>query len=108
MNPLLKNYLVDVEYPEASGIEQLQMLERRSELAEIENTLSPLEKTQLAEADRKLALQADKVLAELSRFVNLANEREHLQPPVNEWWWYLDVLVRAPAVPTPSHQLATP
>lgn len=107
MNLLLNSYLVDVEYPEASGIEQLQMLARRSELAEIEHTLSPLEKNQLAEADRKLALQADKVLTELSRFVNLADERERLQPPANEWWWYLDVLVRAPAVPTHSYQLAT-
>lgn len=108
MNLLLENYLADVEYPEASGIEQLQMLERRSELAEMEHTLSPPEKKQLAEADRKLALQADKVLAELSRFANLADERERLQPPANEWWWYLDVLVRAPAVPTHSYQLVTP
>jgi hypothetical protein len=105
MNQLLQNYLVDVEYPEVSGIEQLQMLKRRSELVEVEHTLSLAEKKSLAEADRKLALQADKVLAELSRFVNLENERERLQPQANEWWWYLDVLVRAPALPTHAYQL---
>jgi hypothetical protein len=99
MNELLKNYLVDVEYPEASGIEHLQMLERRSQLMEIEATLSAAEQQALANADRQLAIKADKFLHELNCFVVLAQERQQRQVSPDEWWWYLDILVRVPAVP---------
>ncbi len=97
MNRLLKNYVVDVQYPNVSGIEHLQMLETRSKLAEVEAKLSPQERKALLDADRQLAAQADKFLRELSRFVDLAEERQRRQPDPNEWWWYLDILAQVPA-----------
>jgi hypothetical protein len=105
MNELLKNYLVDVDYPEVSGIEHLQMLKTRSELAAITESLSTSEQQALANADRKLAMQADKFLAELNRFVDLAAERQRRQTSPDEWWWYLDILVQAPAVPIRTNEL---
>ena len=100
MNPLLKNYMGDVEHPEVSGIEHLQMLRTRSNLAEIESTLDAEERKILAEADRKLVTRAAEFVAELSRFVDLAEQRRRLQPGANQWWWYLDVLAQAP-IPLP-------
>jgi hypothetical protein len=99
MNTLLEQYMVDVDYPEVSGIEHLQMLETRSKLAAIESRLSPAERQALAAADHKLATHAVAFLDELSRFVNLAEERQQRQVKPFEWWWYLDVLVQAPALP---------
>ena len=99
MNRLLEQYTVDVDYPEVSGIEHLQMLETRSQLAAIETQLSSAEQRALAGADYKLATHALAFLAELNRFVNLAQERQQRQISPHEWWWYLDVLVQVPALP---------
>lgn len=99
MNRLLKNYVVDVQFPDVSGIEQVQMLETRSQLAEIEAELSPQEREALLEANRQLAAQADKFLQELNRFVDLAEEWQQRRPHPNDWWWYLDILAQVPAGP---------
>jgi hypothetical protein len=92
MNKLLKQYTVDVDYPEASGIEQLLMLETRSKLYAVAAQLSAEEGYLLAVADRKLAHQATKFLRELQNFVNLAEERRRRKVTPEEWWWHLDVL----------------
>jgi len=107
MNELLKKYLVDVDYPEVSGIEHLQMLETRSQLAKVEPTLSAAERQALAEADNQLATQAEKFLLELNRFVDLVQERRRRQPGPDEWWWYLDILVLAPALPARRGKVVT-
>ncbi len=99
MNRLLEQYVVDVDYPAVSGIEHLQMLEVRSQLAAVETQLSTAEQRALAAADYKLATHARAFLAELNRFVNLAQERQQRQIGPQEWWWYLDVLVQVPALP---------
>ncbi len=99
MNKLLEHYVVDVDYPEVSGIEHLQMLETRSQLAALEARLSTAEQRALAVADYKLATHVVAFLAELNRFVNLAQERQQRPISPREWWWYLDVLVQAPALP---------
>ena len=75
------------------------MLETRSRLYAISAQLSADEKRLLAVADQKLAIQATKFLRELRRFVNLAEERRQRDITPEEWWWYLDVLVQAPALP---------
>ncbi len=99
MNELLQAYVVDTQYPDVSGIEHLQMLRRRSELAGLKHTLNHEERRQLAEADTRLMTHADEFLAELARFVDLTAERRRLQVPPSHWWWYLDVLVLAPMMP---------
>ena len=104
MNSLLEQYRVDVDYPEVSGIEHLQMLETRSKLFAVELQLSATERRILLAADRKLAMQALGFLSELERFVNLADERRQRKVVAEEWWWYLDVLVQIPALPTRSKE----
>ena len=104
MNSLLEQYRVDVDYPEVSGIEHVQMLETRSKLFAIESQLSATERRILLAADRKLAMQALGFLSELERFVNLADERRRRKVVAEEWWWYLDVLVQIPALPRRSKE----
>jgi len=99
VNELLQAYVVDTHYPDVSGIEHLQMLRRRSELADLEHTLNHDERHQLAEADARLLTHAADFLAELSCFVDLAAERGRLRISSSHWWWYLDVLVQAPTMP---------
>jgi hypothetical protein len=96
MNELLNNYMIDVRHPGVSGIEHLQMLQNRTRLATIETALSGQERQQLAAADRALIAQAHVFLEELSRFVDLAEERRRLQITPNQWWWYLDVFAGLP------------
>ena len=103
MNALLQAYVADTRYPGVSGIEHLQMLRRRSELAKVERTLDYEERRQLAKADALLAAHAAEFLAELSRFADLGQERARLQAHPSHWWWYLDVLVQAPTL-SPAHQ----
>lgn len=109
MNELLQGYVVDTQYPNVSGIEHLEMLKRRSKLADLEHTLSREESRQLAEADVRLSTHAAEFLAELSRFVDLATERGRRRIPSSHWWWYLDVLVQVPAMPMgkPKPELVT-
>lgn len=109
MNELLQAYVVDTQYPDVSGIEHLEMLRRRSELADLEHTLSREERRQLAKADTRLLTHAAEFLAELSRFVDLASERHRLRIPSSHWWWYLDVLVQVPTMPMgkPKPELVT-
>jgi hypothetical protein len=92
LNPLLKHYLVDVEYPEVSGAEHLQMLQIRDELAAQEASLNAQEKIALARADKRLFEQAGTFSSELSRFIDLAQYRRDEQVDASHWWWYLDVL----------------
>jgi len=106
MNSLLEQYIVDVDYPEVSGIEHLQMLETRSKLFVVESQLSATERRMLIAADHKLATQALHFLPELERFVNLADERRRRKVISEEWWWYLDVLVQIPALPLRSNKTA--
>jgi hypothetical protein len=99
MNQLVKDYAVDTRHSKVSGIEHLQMLRTRSRLAGIEPTLTSEERRVLAEADQRLLAHASEFWAEISRFADLAQERQQLQPPPEHWWWYLDVLARLPELP---------
>jgi hypothetical protein len=52
MNRLLVYYCVNVQHPEASGAEHLEMLQIRDRLTELEPTLTAEEQEALAEAGR--------------------------------------------------------
>lgn len=106
MNKLVKNYAVDTQFPDVSGIEHLQMLQNRSELAKIETTLTVEERRTLAQADQRLLTHAFEFWKELSRFISLVEEREQHQPPPEQWWWYLDVLAQLPK-PSPQETILT-
>lgn len=108
MNKLLQHYAVDVEFPNVSGAEHLEMLHIRDQLFEMESTLSTPEKEILAQADRRLIEQAAEFYAELSQFINLEQRRQTKQISVRRWWWYLDVLAQLPHSPlSTKHELVT-
>jgi len=96
MNKLLKKYIADVEFSEASGAEHLEMLQIRDQLFRQEQTLSTEEQTALDQADRRLIEQSARFFTELSRFLDLPQRRQIQHIPVTRWWWYLDVLAQLP------------
>jgi hypothetical protein len=94
MNALLEQYAVSIEFPSVSGAEQLEMLQLRDRILEIESSLSEQEKEQLSQADRRLIQQASQVILELSQFLDLAATRRTQEISAERWWWYLDVLAQ--------------
>jgi hypothetical protein len=96
MNRLLVHYGVDVQHPEVSGAEHLEMLQIRDRLAELEPTLTSEEQEALAEADRVLVERAAAFYQELLRFLDLAAYRRERSIPPTRWWWYLDVVSHLP------------
>ncbi len=100
MNHLLEYYTTAVNHPNVSGFEHLEMLMVRDKLADVEHTLLPFEKEQLEQADHRLAERASEFCAELARVTDLQYERDQRQSPPSHWWWYLDVLIQIPSLPT--------
>ena len=98
MNRLLVHYGLDVQHPEVSGAEHLEMLQIRDRLADLESTLSSEEQEALAEADRVLVERATAFYQELLRFLDLATYRREHGTPSARWWWYLDVLSHLPSL----------
>jgi hypothetical protein len=96
MNRLLMHYCVDVQHPEVSGAEHLEMLQIRDQLAELEPTLTSEEQETLAEADHVLVKRAIAFNQELQRFLDLAAYRQERSIPPAHWWWYLDVVSHLP------------
>ena len=96
MNQLLAHYCIDMKHPEVSGAEHLEMLKIRDRLVDIEPALIPEEQTSLAEADQVPVEQAVVFCEELSRFVDLAKQRQTDNIPSSRWWWYLDVIRHLP------------
>jgi len=92
-------YEVDVQYPDVSGMEHLDMLLTRSRLAEVETALTKEQRSRLAKADKILATHALQFYAAIARIANLKSWREQENAPPDHWWWYLDVLAAAPVVP---------
>jgi hypothetical protein len=105
MNALLKKYIINTEFPDASGAEQLEMLQLRDRLLAVESNLSEQEKEQLSQADRRLIQQAPQVLQELSQFIDLGATRRTQEIPAERWWWYLDVLAQIQSINYPSEIL---
>lgn len=98
INNLLTAYEVDVRFPDVSGMEHLDMLLVRSELARAERNqcLTTEHARRLAEADRILAGQAGRFYQAIRRIADLEVWRQQENALPREWWWYLDVLAQAP------------
>jgi hypothetical protein len=108
MNRLLMHYCVDVQHPEVSGAEHLEMLQIRDRLGEIEPTLTSEEQEALAEADRVLVDRATAFYQEILRFLDLAAyRREHGILPTH-WWWYLDVVSHLPPLKDEAPEKGNP
>lgn len=108
LNDLLTAYEVDVRFPDVSGMEHLDMLLIRSELAtaDRDHLLTIEQCARLAEADRILASQAGRFYKAIRRIADLEAWRRQESAPPEHWWWYLDVLAQAPSSVTASAPVA--
>ncbi len=96
---LIAAYEVDVRYPDVSGMEHLDMLLTRSQIAGGESQLTADQRRRMAQADRSLLRQARSFYQAISRVADLADWRRRERVPPSHWWWYLDVLAELPELP---------
>jgi len=92
MNNLLNIYHLSLGYLDVSGAEQLELLNIRDQISDLESSFSLEEQKILFEADKKLLSNAAILYKEISRFINLADYRKSHNVSPQKWWWYLDVL----------------
>lgn len=104
---LIAAYEVDVRFPDVSGMEHLDMLLARSEIARGEHHLTAEQRARLAEADRVLLQQARRFYQAIQRVADLDVWRRSEDAPPAHWWWYLDVLVQLPELPALEPALVT-
>jgi hypothetical protein len=95
---LIAAYEVDVRFSDVSGMEHMQMLLTRSEIAQVEHELTVEQQIRLAEADKVLLQQARRFYRAIQGIANLDEWRCHEEVPPSHWWWYLDVLIELPQV----------
>jgi len=93
---LVTAYETDVRFPEISGMEHLDMLLTRSEIARIEPHLSAVLRDRVLQADRRLMSHARQFYDAIQAIADLASWRRSEFTPITHWWWYLDVLAHLP------------
>ena len=93
---LVAAYEVDVRFPDVSGMEHLEMLRTRSDIARGETRLTAEQRARLAEADKLLLQQARRFYQAIQRIADLEAWRRQQGTPPAHWWWYLDVLAQLP------------
>ena len=93
---LIAAYEVDVQFPDVSGMEQVDMLMTRSEIAHNELHLSDEERQRVLNADRLLLQRAQQFCESIQSIAALASWRRDESVPATHWWWYLDVIVQLP------------
>ncbi len=91
---LLTAYEVDVQFPDVSGMEHLDMLMTRSEIAKYEPHFSDKERQRLLTADKLLREQAPLFYQSIQEIADLASWRQDADAPTAHWWWYLDVITQ--------------
>lgn len=90
----LANYTVSVQFPAVSGFEILEMLQARSHLAQIENSLSAAERSELESADAIFLAHVDEFCASLAEIADLSELRAQMNTLPSHWWWHLDKLAQ--------------
>ena len=93
---LIAAYEVDVQFPDVSGMEHLDMLMARSEIARNELHLSEAERLRVQNADHLLLQHAQQFYESIRRIADLSIWRRDENVSVTHWWWYLDVIVQLP------------
>ena len=91
---LVAAYEVDVRFPDVSGMEHLDMLLTRSEIARGELWLTTEQRVRVAKADRMLLEQARSFYEAIQEIANLQLWRRDENVPPAHWWWYLEKLVK--------------
>lgn len=96
---LLESYETDVQFPDVSGMEHLDMLMIRSEIAKHEAHFTGAERERLRKADGILLQNARKFYSAIQQVADIAIWRADENPPPSHWWWFLDVLAQPPDFP---------
>lgn len=99
---LIAAYEVDVQFPDVSGMEHLDMLMARSEIARHERHLSDEERKRVLKADNLLLRHAGRFLESIQSIADLASWRRDVGVSATHWWWYLDVITELPMALEPS------
>jgi len=97
---LIAAYEVDVRFPDVSGMEHLEMLLNRSEIARGKQKLTEEQRARLVEADKVLLQQARQFRQTIHQIADLGMWRRQENVSPDHWWWYFDVLAQVPALPT--------
>jgi hypothetical protein len=105
---LITAYETDVQFPEVSGMEHLDMLMTRSRIAQYASHLSDEERRRVLEADQLLLRQAKQFYQSIQDIADLASWRRDENVPVTHWWWYLDVIAQLPVYPEMLPQSTPP
>ena len=93
---LITAYEADVQCPDVSGMEHLDMLLTRSKIAKAAPHLSDKLLQRVLEADKLLIKQARQFYDAIESIASLASWRHNELAPVTHWWWYLDVIAHLP------------
>jgi len=93
---LIAAYEADVQFPDVSGMEHLDMLMTRSEISRNELHLSDEERERVENADKVLLQNAEQFYDSIRAIADLASWRSDENVPPTHWWWYLDVIVKLP------------
>ncbi len=93
---LIAAYEVDVQCPDVSGMEHLDMLMTRSEISRNELHLSGEERERVLNADRVFLQNARQFYESIQAIADLDSWRRDENVPSTHWWWYLDVIVKLP------------
>ena len=86
---LIVAYETDVDFPDVSGMEHLDMLINRSEIARGEACLTDKQKVRLSVADKKLLQKAHQFYNAIRSVADVAAWRRTHNISPEEWWWYL-------------------
>ena len=92
----LTQYETDVRFPDVSGMEHLDMLITRSNIAANRDMLTSEQLNRLLVADEALYQNVERFTRAITVVGGLAEWRSARVISPEEWWWYLDVLVSIP------------
>lgn len=90
----LANFTVGVRFSSVSGFEILEMLQARSHLAQVEDSMSATERAELESADATFLAHVDEFYASLSEIADLGELRAQRNTLPSHWWWHLDKFVQ--------------
>jgi len=89
----LLDYLSEsILHHDVSGMELLEILDIRSQLASREPIMEDHEKARLEKFDRQLLKLADYLVRRIAEVADLAEMRKRAHVLPSHWWWYLDQL----------------
>jgi len=92
----LTQYETDVRFPDVSGMEHLDMLITRSNIAANKDMFTSEQLNRLLVADETLYQNVERFTRAITVVGGLAEWRSTRVISPEEWWWYLDVLVSIP------------